>query len=116
MSEAYLGAGRVEDARNEYERSVAADSTAEGYGQLGKIYLSWQDTPRAEHTFRSALALDAFDSAAHFGLGRVLESTNRPLDALHEYEKGLEMDPSDAAAKAAVVRLRGSPSGKLIVR
>lgn len=109
-----LHAGRLEDARNVYERSAAADSTSEAYDQLGKIYLTWQDLPRAEKSFRSALRLNTFDSDAHFGLGQALESTGHSLDALHEFEKGLEMDPSDPVAKAAAVRLRGVASPKTI--
>jgi Tfp pilus assembly protein PilF len=103
-----LQVGRMDDARNEYERSVAADSTTDAYNQLGKIYLSWQDTPRAEKAFRNALRVDAFNSDAHFGLGQVLEFTGHSADALREYEKGLEMDPSNDAGKAAAARLRKS--------
>jgi tetratricopeptide (TPR) repeat protein len=106
--------GRLEDARNEYERSAASDSTTDAYDQLGRIYLSWQDIPRAEQAFRHALRVDAFDIDAHIGLGQVLESTGHPLDALHEFEKGLEMDPSDPIAKAAALRLRGNISPNTI--
>jgi tetratricopeptide (TPR) repeat protein len=109
-------AGRTEDARNEYERSVAADSTADAYDQLGKIYLSWQDLPRAEQAFRRSLRVDNFDVVAHVGLGQVLESTGHPLEALHEFEKGLEMNPADPVAKAAVLRLRGNASPKTITQ
>ncbi|MGH9679264.1 MAG: tetratricopeptide repeat protein [Candidatus Acidiferrales bacterium] len=100
--------GRLEDARNEFQQSADADPNTDAYDRLGKIYLAWRDMPRAEHAFRRALQLDTFDSDAHFGLGKVLESTGHPADALREYDKGLEMDPSDKAAKAAAVRLRGS--------
>jgi Tfp pilus assembly protein PilF len=105
-----LAQGRSEDARAEYERSAAADANAEAYDQLGDIYLSWQDYPRAESAFRHALAGNQFDTRAHFGLGRVLELTSRPTEALREYESGLAMDPTDADAKAATVRLRVSAS------
>jgi protein O-mannosyl-transferase len=105
-------AGRLEDARTEYERSVAADPTTDAYDHLGSIYLTWQDMPRAEHAFRSALREEPFDSEAHFGLAKVLESTGHTADALLEYEKGLETDPSNPAAKAATARLRGNASPK----
>jgi len=103
---------RLEDARTIYERSVAADSTTDAYNQLGEIYLRWKDTPRAEKAFRNALRMDSFNSAAHLGLGQVLESVGRPAEALQEYEKGLEMDPSDAVGKAAAARLRGNLNHK----
>lgn len=103
-------AGHLEEARTEYERSVAADSTMEAFDHLGTIYLTWQDIPRAEHAFRDALRSNPFDSVARFGLARVLESTGHPDEALLEYDKGLEMDPSDTVAKSAVARLRGNTS------
>jgi Tfp pilus assembly protein PilF len=103
-------AGRLEDARTEYERSLAADTSTDAYDHLGNIYLTWQDLPRAERAFRSALRADTFDSDARFGLAKVLESTGRRADALIEYDKGLEMDPSNSAAKAAAARLRGNAS------
>ena len=109
-------AGRLDDARTEYERSVSADATTDAYDQLGKIYLTWKDLPRAEQAFRHALDVDKFDIDAHVGLGQVLEATGHPADALLEFEKGLEMDPSDAVAKAAAVRLRSSASPKAVMR
>lgn len=105
-----LAQGRSEEARAEYERSAAADFNAEASDQLGDIYLSWRDFPRAEKAFRRSLAGNQFDTRAHFGLGRVLEFTGRPAEALREYESGLVMDPSDAEAKAARIRLVGSAS------
>jgi len=104
--------GRIEDARAEFERSAAVDSTGEAYDRLGDIYLKWQDTPRAEQSFRRAVGVDPFDAHAHIGLGEVLESVGRPGDALHEYEAGLEVDPTDPIAKMAVVRISGNTPGK----
>ena len=111
-----LAQGRLEDARAQYERSVDADFNADAYDQLGDIYLDWKDLPRAEKAFRHALTGNPFDSHAHFGLGRVLEFTSRPAEALREYESGLAMDPSDAVAKAAANRLRVSASPQTGVR
>ena len=105
-----LTQGRSEDARAEYEHSVDADFNSDACDELGDIYLAWQDFPRAEKAYRRALTGNAFDSHAHFGLGRVLESTSRPGDALVEYENGLAMDPSDAAAKSAANRLLAGAS------
>jgi hypothetical protein len=42
-----------------------------------------------------------------------LEFTRHPADALREYESGLVMDPSDAVAKAAAIRLRASASAQV---
>jgi Tfp pilus assembly protein PilF len=105
-------AGRLEDARTEYERSVQADPTSDAYDRLGDIYLNWRDMPRAEQSFRHALHINPFDGHAHIGLGQVLEFAGHPGDALHEYESGLAMDPSDPIARAGVIRIRGKAPSK----
>ena len=103
-------ADRLDDARSQYERSVEVDPTGEACDRLGDIYFRWKDFPRTEQAFRRGILLNPFDSHAHFGLGQVLESLARPGEALHEYEAGLETDPTDVTAKAAVVRLHGTSS------
>ncbi len=105
-------AGRLEDARGEYERSAAVDASSEAFDRLGDIYLGWKDTPRAEQAFRRAIGVDPFDGHAHIGLGEILEFTGHPGDALREYEAGLQMDPSDPIAKAGLIRIRGQAPAK----
>jgi Tfp pilus assembly protein PilF len=107
-----LAEARVTEARAEYERSAEADFSSDAYDQLGDIYRNAKDFPRAEKTYRHALAANAFDSHAHFGLGGLLEATGRSIEALREFQSGLAMDPSDAVAKAAVARLRGSAAAQ----
>jgi Tfp pilus assembly protein PilF len=107
---------RLEDARIEYERSTSAEPTGEAYDRLGDIYQASEDRTRAEATFRQALALNTYDSHAHFGLGQVLEAAGKQEDALHEFESGLRLDPSDPAAKAAAIRLRGNAAPQGIPR
>ncbi len=99
---------RLEDARVEYERSASVDPTLEAYDRLGDVYQALQDPARAEQAFRHALGRDVYDSHAHFGLEQVLEATGKRDDALHEFEAGLALDPSDAEAKAAAIRLRSN--------
>jgi tetratricopeptide (TPR) repeat protein len=99
---------RLDDARIEFERSIAVDPTTDAFNRLGDIYQLSQDRLRAEQAFRRAIALDPFNSHAHFGLGQLLEATGKPDDALHEFESGLETDPTDRMAQAAAQRLRGN--------
>jgi len=105
-----LASGRTAEARDEYERSAEADFNTDAHDQLGDIDLAARDFSRAGESFRRALAGNPFDTRAHIGLGTVLEATGHPGEALHEYESGLAMDPTDAVAKAAVIRLRGPSS------
>lgn len=111
-----FGSERLEDARIEYERSTAVDPTGEAYDRLGDIYQASEDRSRAETAFRQALALNTYDSHAHFGLGQVLEAAGKQEDALREFESGLGLDPSDPAAKAATIRLRGNAAPQGIPR
>jgi tetratricopeptide (TPR) repeat protein len=109
-------ANRQDDARAEFELSAQIDPTSEAYDRLGDIYLVWKDFPRAENAYRHDIALNPFDSHAHVGLGQVLEFLARPGDALHEYETGLQTDPTDRIAKAALVRLRRVTSERTITQ
>ncbi len=107
---------RLDDARIEFARSVAVDPTTDAYNRLGDIYQLSQDRLRAEQAFRRAIVLDPFNSHAHFGLGQLLEATGKPDDALHEFESGLETDPTDRMAQAAAQRLRGSAAPQPLPR
>jgi tetratricopeptide (TPR) repeat protein len=111
-----FGSERLEDARIEFECSTGVDPTGEAYDRLGDIYQASEDRPRAEAAFRQALAMNTYDSHAHFGLGQVLEAAGKQEDALHEFESGLRLDPSDPTAKAAAVRLRGNAAPQGIPR
>jgi Flp pilus assembly protein TadD len=73
---------------------------------LGEIYIRWKRWRDAEHAFRQALALDTFDSRAHFGLGAVLEAEGRTNEALKEYAAGLQTDPWNPVALESVERLK----------
>jgi Flp pilus assembly protein TadD len=73
---------------------------------LGEIYSRWHRWQDAERAFRQALALDAFESRAHFGLGAVLEAEGRNIEALQEYTAGLQTDPRNPTALEAAGRLK----------
>ena len=103
-------AGRMEDARREYERSAQVDPNPDAYDKLGDIFAAEQDRAGAASAFDQAIRLNPYDSHAHFGLGETLEAAGKPAEALREFERGLETDPSDAEAKAAALRLRSSIS------
>ncbi len=106
LAEFYFDAGRFSEAETQYRASVESGGTVQAWNSLGDIYSRghrWQD---AERAFRQALALDAFESRAHFGLGAVLEAENRSIDALQEYTAGLQTDPRNPTALEAVARLK----------
>jgi tetratricopeptide (TPR) repeat protein len=109
LAEFYFAAGRFREAEAQYRLSVTSGGTLGAWNSLGDIYSRWRRWPDAEHAFRQALALDAFESHAHFGLGAALEAEGRGREALQEYTAGLETDPRNPAALEAVERLKKTP-------
>jgi len=107
---------RLQDAQIEYARSTSIDPSEDAYDRLGDIYQAWDDRTRAEAEYRRTIALNIYDSHAHFGLAQILEAAGKPDDALHEFESGLQLDPSDLAARAAAIRLRGNAPPQAIPR
>jgi protein O-mannosyl-transferase len=106
LAEFYFDAGRFSEAETQYRGSVASGGNVQAWNSLGDIYSRWHRWQDAERAFRQALALDAFESRAHFGLGAVLEAEGRNIEALQEYTAGLQTDPMNPTALEAVERLK----------
>jgi len=97
--------GRLAEAAKEYATSVRAVPTALAYDGLGETEMAQGNIPAAELAFRAALALDPFDSRAHFDLGALCMQQGRRREALAEYRAGLASDPHNARALAAISTL-----------
>jgi tetratricopeptide (TPR) repeat protein len=106
LAEFYFDAGRFSEAETQYRASVASGVTVQAWNSLGDIYSRWHRWQDAERAFRQALALDAFESRAHFGLGAVLEAEGQNIEALQEYTAGLQTDPRNPTVLEAVERLK----------
>jgi Flp pilus assembly protein TadD len=94
------------EAEQQFRSSVSSGGTVQAWDSLGEIYSRWKRWQDAEHAFRQAVALDCFDSRAHFGLGAVLEAEGRAREALNEYLAGLQTDPRNPVALESVERLK----------
>jgi protein O-mannosyl-transferase len=103
-----VAAGRLSDAEEQFRRSADSQPNGVAYDGLGEIYQGRGDAGRAEQAFRRALALDAFDSRAHFGLAELARRAGRNAEAVREYQAGLETDPHNAEALAALAALGAS--------
>ena len=106
LAEFYFDAGHFSEAETQYRGSVESGGNVQAWNSLGDIYSRWHRWQDAERAFRQALALDAFESRAHFGLGAVLEADGRNIEALQEYTAGLQTDPRNPTALEAVERLK----------
>jgi Tfp pilus assembly protein PilF len=105
-----LQQGRASEAREQFARSAEADSNADAYDNLGDLDLAAGDLHKARSDYQAALALNDIDNRAYFGLAMLDEQQGRIADAVREYRAGLETDPRNAVALAAVQRLTGSAS------
>jgi tetratricopeptide (TPR) repeat protein len=106
LAKFYFDAGRFVEAEQQYRSSISSGGTTLAWNSLGEIYSRWNRWQDAEHAFRQAVALDAFDSRAHFGLGAVLEAEGRTSEALKEYAAGLQTDPRNPGVLESVKRLK----------
>ena len=105
-----LRQGRIAEAREQFARSAEADANAEAYDNLGDLGLAAGDSQEARSNYQAALALDQIDNHAYFGLAMLDERQGRLADAVREYRAGLETDPRNAVALAAMQRLAGRAS------
>lgn len=102
-----LQQGRRGEAREQFAYSVEAEANWEAYDSLGDIDLAAGDTQRARADYRAALDLNPIDNRADFGMAALDEREGRIADAVREYRAGLETDPRNATALAAMQRLAG---------
>jgi tetratricopeptide (TPR) repeat protein len=85
---------RLDDARQAFERAVAADaSSAEYVVNLGNAKRASGDRTGAEAAYRSALTLEPGAANALNGLGVLLIESDRPLDAIPYLRKAAQTDP-----------------------
>jgi tetratricopeptide (TPR) repeat protein len=106
LGQLYLDEGRVREAEEQFRASVSQWPTTLAYDFLGEINVRRGAAGEAERDFQAALGLDNSDSNAHFGLAYLDKAAGRRAEALSQYQAGLEKDPTDASALAAVQELR----------
>jgi len=111
LAKFYFDTWRFVEAEQQFRSSISSGATNQAWNSLGEIYSRWNRRQDAEHAFRQAVALDTFDSRAHFGLGAVLEAQGRSNEALNEYEAGLQTDPRNPVALESVKRLKNLLQG-----
>jgi tetratricopeptide (TPR) repeat protein len=101
----YLTCGRWQQAEAQFQESLASIANPAAYDAIGDINVRLARSALAEQAYRRALALDDFDSHAHFGLAGILEATGHPEEAAEHYQSGLNVNPLNSEARAALKRL-----------
>ena len=87
-------------------RLEADDNSWTADQNLGDLYLAEADTVRARQAYRAALALDRFNTKAHFGLAAA-DERRWPYSERHARipHAGLDTDPLNTVALDAVRRI-----------
>ena len=110
LGELYLAEGRTGEAEEQFRRSLESAENIEAWDALGDIFLKREDTAHAELAFERSVAIDNYDSHAHFRLGALYRAAGRMAEAGREYQAGLVTDPLNPEALAALKQLK-SQSG-----
>lgn len=112
-----LETGSPDQAREAYERAIAADPThADARVNLGRLLHEGGDAAAAAGHYRDALAARPDDTTAAFNLGVALEDMGKPRSALEAYERAVSLDPENADAHfnaASLCERLGRPAAAL---
>ncbi len=96
-----LGKGRVAAAIRDLERAVEiSEGFVEAWNLRGTIFYQQSAYPRAEESFRKALALDEDGFEPIVNLGGTLLSMKRPTDALPYNTRAVSARPESALANS----------------
>jgi len=106
----YVTSRRWREAEAQFQSSLASIANPDAYKAIGDINARLARRDLAEQAYRRAIALDDLNSHAHFGLAGILEATGRPEEAVRHYQAGLNVDPLNPEAQAALKRLTANSS------
>ena len=95
MANAYLKTGETEKALKAYETAVSLDPTRDDmYVKLGNLNFSLGRHNEAEAAYRKAVTLNP-DETNVFSLGQLYLNTDRPLQAVEQFEKVVDLTPEN---------------------
>ncbi len=101
-----IAAGKLDVAENELQTVLRADPKEyRALNLLGVVRAQQHREKEAEQLFKQAIAQKPDFASAHVDLGLLYSQMNRNDDALPEFQKTLEIDPSRSDARAALVKI-----------
>lgn len=97
----YAAAPKHLDRAIEVQRALVAQRPADSgaANDLGSLLVLADDVAGAEAAYRSAIAVDGENAAAHFNLGLLLQKAGDRRAALKEFKRALEIQPRHAWAQ-----------------
>jgi hypothetical protein len=103
LGRARLAQGRIEEARAEVERAVAAKPDSDdAHYLLGVLARMQNRLPDAEREFEAAIRLNPANAKAHGNLGLVLMQRNQLEQAQAHLERALQLNSQDEIARSAL--------------
>jgi tetratricopeptide (TPR) repeat protein len=102
--------GRTQEAEEQYLTSLRSMPNGDGYDGLGDLYFEQGRRELAEQNYRGAISENIYDHHAHFRLGLIYMESGRNAEAIREYNAGLETDPNNQEAQAALKKLQSLAS------
>jgi hypothetical protein len=117
LADAYADEGRWVEAREAYQKAIAADPTdADLYNSLGTVYEVLGQPEEAEHAYLQAVALDPQEAVIYYNLGVMYQAQKRAPEAIRAYEQCIQYatDPKERAdAERRLARLTSrTPTGQ----
>jgi tetratricopeptide (TPR) repeat protein len=106
LGDLYYDEGRLAEAEAEFLQSNSAVVTPHAYILLGDIAMRRGEHEEAEQLFMQALSLEPNAARGHFALGFFYANVGRAAEAIAELQKGLEFEPDNQHALAALRTLR----------
>jgi len=108
LGELYLNQAQLSEAEEQFRRSLKAQPTPRGYVGLGMVRWRRGNRQEAERCFKEAESLDSSSAGPHFMLGLLYLDLGRNVEGERELRKGLEGDPTNQGALAALQKLKGT--------
>ena len=101
----YFTAGQLREAELQFQASAASIPNAGAFDSLGDIALRQGRLDAAEKDYRQAIGLDELDWRGLFGLAGICAAEGRVAEAEKHYLAGLDVNPRNEEAGAALQRL-----------
>ena len=106
--------GHLAEAEKEYlEILNVSRKDPDNWGGLAGVYLREGKITEALRAISSAVELDPKRADLHVTRGRALRAAGERIEARQEFQKVLNLEPSNAEARAGLNSLRGEPKHEL---
>jgi len=90
----YKTEGKVEQAVNEYHKSLIAKPSSYAYGNLASLYYDQGDLKNAINYYKRALEKEPDNARMYFNIGQAYLAAKQFQNAQESFEKANELDPA----------------------